>query len=123
MILNYLKEHVVKEFITDSLVLMHDQEKIFRYNKIESSILKNSYLVVKLVNKDDSNVRLYISYGKDGVKSGGVVLKNIASGEGEEYLIRISMQERWNAIDNNYIQLYAEGGVVSINSFVITRGK
>jgi hypothetical protein len=65
---------------------------------------------------------VFINYGKDDAKSGGFVLKGIESDESSDYLLRISIQDKWYRVDNNWISLYPEGGDIEITSIQISQG-
>jgi hypothetical protein len=83
---------------------------------------KKNYLLIKAKKKSEKAPKIFINYGKDDTKSGGFVLRGIENEETTDYLLRISTQDKWYRLENNWISLYPEGGDVEISSIKISQG-
>ncbi|HOW32209.1 MAG TPA: hypothetical protein PLP88_11650, partial [Bacteroidales bacterium] len=67
--------------------------------------------------------KVFLNYGRDAQKNGGIVLRTIAPGEGADYLIRLAGQDRWYREDNNWISIYTEGSDVEVSRIQISSGE
>jgi hypothetical protein len=66
-------------------------------------------------------VKVYLNYGKDNQKNGGVVLRNLSTKE-NDILVRISVQDKWYREDNNWISLSIEGGTFDVSRMDVIQG-
>ena len=83
---------------------------------------KNNYIIIKARKTGETEPKVYLNYGIDGQKSGGIVLKSIKSDITGDYMVRVSMQDRWYRLDNNWIAVYAEGADLEISKMQIAQG-
>jgi hypothetical protein len=83
---------------------------------------KNNYIILKARKTGETEPKVYVNYGIDGQKSGGIVLRSIKSQETSDYMVRVSIQDRWYRLDNNWISIYAEGAAVEISRMQISQG-
>ncbi len=119
----YIIDNSVVEVNTESFILARDLEKRLRFKPIDINLRKNNYLLVRARISGDSNPKLYINYGSENLKNGGVVLKNINSKLFTDFVISISTQDKWFREDNNWLSLYSENGDLEVTSIYISQGK
>lgn len=117
-----MEDNAITNLITDTIQLPDTTEQKYRFNTIEMRLRKNNYIVIKARKTSEKPPKVFINFGKDSQKSGGVVLKTIESDEIVDYLLRISAQDMWYRKDNNWISLYSEGGNLEISSMQISQG-
>ena len=117
-----MEDNAITDLITDLVVLPDTTEQKYRFNTIEMRLRKNNYIVIKARKTSEKPPKVFINFGKDSQKSGGIVLKTIESDEPVDYLLRISAQDMWYRKDNNWITLYSEGGNLEISSMQISQG-
>ena len=103
-------------------IMTNSMEKRFQFNPIEMRLRKNNYIILKARKTTEHIPKVFINYGKDGQKSGGIVMKGIENEETTDYLLRISVQDMWYRVDNNWISIYPEGGDIEITSILISQG-
>lgn len=119
----YIIDNSVVEVNTESFILARDFEKRLRFKPIDINLRKNNFLLVRARISGDSNPKLYINYGSENLKNGGVVLKNINSKLFTDFVISISTQDKWFREDNNWLSLYSENGDLEVTSIYISQGK
>ncbi len=115
----YLADHAIINLANQNIVVNVGDERKFNFNVIEPRLRKNNYIIIKAKAADNSKPNIFINYGKDGSKNGGVVIRDIKSGDYSEYLIRVSTQDKWYREDNNWISILAEGGEVEVSDIQI----
>jgi hypothetical protein len=119
----YMIDNSVVEVSSESFILKKDLEKRLRFKPVEINLRKNNYLVVRARISGDSNPKLYINYGCENLKNGGVVVKNINSELLTDFVINISTQDKWFREDNNWLSLYSENGDLEVTSVRISQAK
>lgn len=117
-----MDESAMVELVTDPVYLLEGVEQRYSFKIIEMRLRKNNYILIKAKKTSEKAPKVFINYGKDGSKSGGIVMKGIESDETIDYLLRISVQDIWYRTDNNWISLYAEGGDIEITKMQISQG-
>lgn len=117
-----MEDNALIQLSTDATMLIDAQEKRFNFKPVDMKLRKNNYLLIKAKKTSEKAPKVFINYGKDDAKSGGFVLKGIESDESSDYLLRISIQDKWYRVDNNWISLYPEGGDIEITSIQISQG-
>jgi len=118
----YMEEHTMVDLISAPLVVSADTEKKFNFKPIEMRLRKNNYIILKARKTSEIEPKVYLNYGIDGQKSGGIVLRSIKSQETGDYMVRVSIQDRWYRLDNNWVSIYSEGGEVEISKMQISQG-
>lgn len=84
---------------------------------------ESNYFYLDIQNaKIENNLRLFVNYGKDQIKNGGVVIRLDDNNKNNIHLIKLSSQYKWFSEDNNWINLQVEGGSVEIGVIKITKG-
>jgi len=118
----YLDEHAIQDLNTQALIIAEGDEKKFTFSMIEPRLRKNNYIVLKARSTGSASPKVYLNYGRDGMKNGGIVLRSLDKKEISDYLIRISVQDKWYREDNNWISLFVETGTIEITKVQIAAG-
>lgn len=118
----YLEDHAMVDLISDPTVIDADTEKKFSFNPIEMRLRKNNYVSIKGRKTSEADPKVYVNYGKGNQKNGGIVIRSITTEENGDYLVRVSIQDKWYREDNNWIGIYAEGGSIEISKMQIAQG-
>ncbi|NVO19307.1 MAG: hypothetical protein HXX13_06375 [Bacteroidetes bacterium] len=108
---------------SDNFILKSDTEKRFGFKPVAVNQRKNNYLLIRARTSGDVQPKLYLNYGVDKLKNGGIVIKNIEGGLLTDFVINISLQDKWFREDNNWLSLYSENGDVEVGSVRISHGK
>ena len=117
-----MEDNAIVTILEQPTIMTDAMEQRFSFNTIEMRLRKNNYLILKARKTTEKTPKVFINYGKDGQKSGGIVMKGIENEETTDYLLRISAQDMWYRIDNNWISIYPEGGDIEITSIRISQG-
>lgn len=118
----YLEEHAMVDLVNSSVIIETNSEKRFNFTPIDMRLRKNNYISINARKTSETDPKVYVNYGKDKEKNGGIVLRSITSDENGDFLIRVSIQDRWYREDNNWIGIYAEGGSIEISKMKIAQG-
>lgn len=118
----YINDHAIKEINKTAVTIASGDEKKFSFAVIEPRLRKNNYILVHARATSGNTPKVYLNYGRDAQKNGGIVLRTIAPGEGADYLIRLAGQDRWYREDNNWISIYTEGSDVEVSRIQISSG-
>ncbi|KAF5050086.1 hypothetical protein DSECCO2_433040 [anaerobic digester metagenome] len=118
----YLEDHAMVDLISDPTVIDADTERKFSFNPIEMRLRKNNYVSIKGRKTSEADPKVYVNYGKGNQKNGGIVIRSITTEENGDYLVRVSIQDKWYREDNNWIGIYAEGGSIEISKMQIAQG-
>lgn len=118
----YMEEHAMVDLVSEPILITSDSEQKFTFKPIEMRLRKNNYVIIKARKTGEFEPKVYLNYGIDGQKSGGIVLRSIKSQETGDYIVRVSIQDRWYRLDNNWISIYSEGGEVEISKMQISQG-
>ncbi len=118
----YMADHAIKDLYSQPLLISEGNEKKFDFPAIELRQRKNDYILLKARSTGKSVPKVYLNYGKDGQKNGGIVLRSIDKTSINDYLIRISVQDKWYREDNNWISLFVETGDIEITRVQIAAG-
>ena len=117
-----MEDHAMVDLVSAPLIIMADSEQKFTFKAIEMRLRKNNYIIIKARKTGETEPKVYLNYGIDGQKSGGIVLRSIKSQETGDYMVRVSIQDRWYRLDNNWISVYSEGGEVEVSRMQISQG-
>ncbi|MFH1118281.1 MAG: hypothetical protein V1775_00565 [Bacteroidota bacterium] len=118
----YMEDHAMVDLISSPLIIKADSEQKFLFRTIEMRLRKNNYIIIKARKTGETEPKVYLNYGIDSQKSGGIVLRSIKSQETGDYMVRVSIQDRWYRLDNNWISIYSEGGEVEVSRMQISQG-
>jgi len=118
----YMSDHAIQDLFSQSLVISAGSEKKFTFSAIEPRLRKNNYILLKARSTGKTAPKVYLNYGKDNTKNGGIVLRSLDKSTISDYLIRISVQDKWYREDNNWISLSVETGDIEITKVQIAAG-
>jgi len=118
---------IVSLFLSHTLITLNqanikittNTEKKFNFSAADLKTKKNSYILLTAKVNGNKSPKVFVNYGKDLQKNGGIVLKNITDTALSTYLIRISSQDLWIRLDNSWISLYPAGGDIEIETMQI----
>jgi tetratricopeptide (TPR) repeat protein len=122
VIRKYMSDHAIQDLFADVFLITEGNEKKFTFSSIEPRLRKNNYILLKARSAGKSAPKVYLNYGKDNQKNGGIVLRSLDKAEINDYLIRISVQDKWYREDNNWISLFVETGDIEITKVQIAAG-
>jgi LysM repeat protein len=114
------RESVVSLVLTPEVV-KSGQEKRYSFEAIDYRDRQDNYILIELRNNSDARVRVFINFGKDGVKNGGYIVNLLQRDAFTKYFVRIDRRLRWLNEDNNWISLLPEGGDLEVNRIQISR--
>ncbi|MEI8049009.1 MAG: hypothetical protein WCI92_16620 [Bacteroidota bacterium] len=118
----YMSDHSIQELFSQSALVLEGNEKKFTFTAIEPRLRKNNYILLKARSAGKTAPKVYLNYGKDGQKNGGIVLRSLDKNTIADYLVRISVQDKWYREDNNWISLFVETGEIEITKVQIASG-
>lgn len=119
-IVSYLDKKSILTLTPTSPSIVEGKEVKFPFKAIEMTKRNNHYFLVRVKNSVAGSPRLYLSYGQDAKKNGGIVYRNLLKGgQYIDYIVRIVNQDRWYRLDNNWISLSVEGGSLEIENLKI----
>lgn len=119
----YLSDHAILDLYSQSLVISKGNEKIFTFSALDPGSRKNNYILLKARSTGNTAPKVYLNYGKDNTKNGGIVLRNLDKSSIGDFLINISIQDKWFREDNNWISLSVETGEIEITKVQIAAGE
>ncbi len=118
----YMADHAIQDLFSQTLLISEGNEKKFTFPAVELRQRKNNYILLKARSAGKTAPKVFLNYGKDGQKNGGIVLRSLDKTEISDYLIRISVQDKWYREDNNWISLFVESGEIEITKVQIAAG-
>jgi len=121
-ILKKLDENAIRNLCSEPLTIENNAERKFTFEPVLVSDRKSNYLFIKAKNLSEKEFKIVLSFGKGGTKNGGFVLPVPYQTEIREFIIPIGKQYNWFSQDNDWINLYSQGGVVEISTGKISKG-
>ncbi len=118
----YLDDHAMVNLVSSPVTIESGDEKKFSFTPIEMRLRKNNYVSIVARKTSEADPKVYVNYGRSAQKNGGIVLRTITSDENGDFLVRVSIQDRWYREDNNWIAIYSEGGSIEISRMQIAQG-
>lgn len=119
----YMSDHAFLDLCSQSLIIGKGNEKKFTFSAIDPSLRKNNYILLKAKSTGTSAPKVYLSYGKDNQKNGGIVIRNLDKSTISDFLINISIQDKWFREENNWLSISVETGEIEINKVQIAAGE
>ena len=119
----YMSDHAILDLYSQTLVISEGNEKKFSFSAIDPGLRKNNYILLKARSTGKSIPKVYLNYGKDNQKNGGIVLRRLDKSVISDFLISISIQDKWFREDNNWISLSVETGNIEITEVQIAAGE
>jgi len=119
-IITYLDKKSILTLIPSSPTIAEGKDIKLTFKAIDMTKRTNHYILARVKNSGAGTPRLYINYGQDAQKNGGIVYRNLVKGgQYIDYVIRIVNQDRWYRLDNNWITLTVEGGTLELENLKI----
>ncbi|MDP4290527.1 MAG: hypothetical protein Q8908_05550 [Bacteroidota bacterium] len=119
-IVNYMDHKLILTLAPSSPLVSEGKEVKLPFKAIENPKRANHYFVLRVRNSAAGAPRLYINYGQDSQKNGGIIYRNfLKGGQYLDYVIKVVNQDRWYRFDNNWISFTVEGGSLEIESLKI----
>ena len=119
----YMSDHSILNLYSQKVIIGRGNEKKFPFSAIEPSLRKNNYILLKARSTGRTVPKVYLNYGKDETKNGGIVLRNFDKSSLSDYLISISIQDKWFREENNWISISVETGEIEIMEVQIAAGE
>ena len=119
----YMSDHAIVDLNSQALIISRGNEKKFAFSAIDPSLRKNNYILIKARSTGNSVPKVYLNYGKDDSKNGGIVLRSIGKYTLSDLLISISGQDKWFREENNWLSISVETGEIEITRVQIAAGE
>jgi len=119
----YMSDHAILDLNSQALTISRGNEKKFAFSAIDPSLRKNNYILIKARSTGNSVPKVYLNYGKDDSKNGGIVLRSIGKYTLSDLLISISGQDKWFREENNWLSISVETGEIEITRVQIAAGE
>ena len=117
-----IEQNKLYELNSEPLLLAAGQAQRFDFNKIEVSVRRSNYIIIKVRNPHpEKTFPMIVSFGGAGGKNGGFVLPIAATAEEKTFLFRIGSQYKWFSEDNTWIEIISENNEVEIGKLEISR--
>ena len=118
----YIAERAIVDLVTLPMTIKSGDEKRFSFKPVDMRVRRNNYVTLTMRFANTESSRFFLNYGLDNQKSGGIVVRNPGGKEESQFIIRVSSQDRWYRVDNNWISIYAEGSDIEITHMRISSG-
>lgn len=118
----YIEERAIVDLVSSPIRVVSGNEKRFDFTPVDMRVRRNNYVILTLKFANTESSRFFLNYGLDSQKSGGIVLRNPGGKEETQFIVRVSSQDRWYRIDNNWLSIYPEGSDVEIVQLRISSG-
>ncbi len=119
----YMSDHAILDLNSQALTISKGTEKKFTFSAIDPSLRKNNYILIKARSTSNIVPKVYLSYGKDNSKNGGIVLRSIDKSTLSDLLISISGQDKWFREENNWLSISVETGEIEVTRVQIAAGE
>jgi len=118
----YLKEHSLREVITQNKTISDGTEKQFTFKPLGYRDRSQNYIIIEATGAGKRSPKVFLNYGQDDSKNGGVVIPEVYAGQTKQYIINLSEHNRWYNNENNWISLYVQDGDLKIVNMSIVKG-
>jgi tetratricopeptide (TPR) repeat protein len=118
-----IRDNLLVDINTEYTTIMADNEVRFEFEPIPIQKRKDNYILIKARNISGNEFKVIFSYGIDGGKNGGSLLRIPAGETEQDYLIRIGTQYKWFSEDNNWVSLYPEGGDIEVSLIRVSKAE
>ena len=116
-----IEQNKLYELNSEPILLAAGQAKRFEFNKIDVSVRRSNYIIIKVRNPHpEKTFPMIVSFGASG-KNGGFVLPIAATEEEKTFIFRIGSQYNWFSEDNTWIEIVSENNEVEIGKLEISR--
>ncbi len=118
----YLQDRLLADLVNDPAKVPVGDERKFNFKPIEMRLKRNNYVVIKMKFETTDASRFFLNYGMGDQRSGGIVVRNPGGSIENEFMIRISAQDRWYRLDNNWLSIFTENAGVEVTQLRISSG-
>ena len=117
-----IEQNKLYELNSEPLLLAAGQAQRFEFNKIDVSVRRSNYIIIKVRNPHpEKTFPMIVSFGGTGGKNGGFVLPIAATEEEKTFIFRIGSQYKWFSEDNTWIEIVSENNAVEIGKLEVSR--
>ena len=117
-----IEQNKLYELNSEPIMLASGEAKRFEFNKIDVSVRRSNYIIIKVRNPHpEKTFPMIVSFGGTGGKNGGFVLPIAAVEEEKTFIFRIGSQYKWFSEDNTWIEIISENNEVEIGKLEISR--
>ena len=117
-----IEQNKLYELNSEPMLLAAGQAKRFEFNKIDVSVRRSNYIIIKVRNPHpEKTFPMIVSFGGTGGKNGGFVLPIAAAEEEKTFIFRIGSQYKWFSEDNTWIEIVSENNEVEIGKLEVSR--
>ncbi len=118
-----IEQNKLYELNSEYVTLAAGEARRFEFNKIEVSVRRSNYIIIKVRNpQPEKTFPMIVSFGGAGGKNGGFVLPIAATSEEKTFVFRIGAQYKWFSEDNTWIEIISENNPVEIGKLEVSRG-
>jgi tetratricopeptide (TPR) repeat protein len=117
-----IEQNKLYELNSEPMLLAAGQVQRFEFNKIDVSVRRSNYIIIKVRNPHpEKTFPMIVSFGGAGGKNGGFVLPIAATEEEKTFIFRIGSQYKWFSEDNTWIEIISENNEVEIGKLEVSR--
>ena len=117
-----IEQNKLYELNSEPILLGAGQAQRFEFNKIDVSVRRSNYIIIKVRNPHpEKTFPMIVSFGGAGGKNGGFVLPIAATEEEKTFIFRIGSQYKWFSEDNTWIEIISENNEVEIGKLEVSR--
>ncbi len=117
-----IEQNKLYELNSEPMLLAAGEAKRFDFNKIDVSVRRSNYIIIKVRNpQPEKTFPMIVSFGGAGGKNGGFVLPIAATADEKTFLFRIGSQYKWFSEDNTWIEIISENNAVEIGKLEVSR--
>jgi len=118
----HIEERAIVDLVTEPISIISGDEKRFNFKPVDMRVRRNNYVILNLKFSNLSPSRFFLNYGLDDQRNGGIVVRTPGGDEETQFIVRVSSQDRWYRLDNNWISIYPEGSDVEVTQLRISSG-
>jgi len=121
-IFEMIKKTSMLTLLDGKMTLNQNTEEKFKFKPIAFKDRSENYILIEVKRIDpDSQVKLFVNFGKGGSQNGGYSIPLKSKDGYHSYFVSIGKQVRWVNQDNDYISLLPEGGDVEVKLIKLSR--
>jgi len=121
-IFDLIKKNSMLTLLDGKMILNQNKEEKFTFKPIAFKDRSENYILIEVKRLNpDSQVKLFVNFGKGGSQNGGYSIPLESKDGYHSYFVSIGKQVRWVKEDNNYISLLPEGGDVEVKLIKLSR--
>ena len=117
-----IEQNKLYELNSEPLLLTAGEAKRFEFNKIDVTVRRSNYIIIKVRNPHpEKTFPMIVSFGGASGKNGGFVLPIAATADEKTFVFRIGSQYKWFSEDNTWIEIISENNEVEIGKLEVSR--